>query len=51
MPTEADTCRKFVVPKLEAAAWDNDLHSIGEPQSTNCRTFFMLRKPAANLPI
>ena len=22
MPTEADTCRKFVVPKLQAAGWD-----------------------------
>src|SRR6059036_419512 len=25
--TEADTCRKFVVPKLQAAGWDNDPHS------------------------
>jgi len=23
MPTEADTCRKYVVPKLQAAGWDN----------------------------
>ena len=30
MPTEADTCRKFVVPKLQAAGWDNDPHSIAE---------------------
>ncbi len=22
MSTEADTCRKFVVPKLQAAGWD-----------------------------
>src|SRR5262245_28341497 len=28
--TEADTCRKFVVPRLQAAGWDNDLHSIAE---------------------
>ncbi len=28
--TEADTCRKFVVPKLQAAGWDNDPHSIAE---------------------
>ena len=30
MPTEADTCRKLVVPKLQAAGWDDDLHSIAE---------------------
>src|SRR6266581_1595081 len=30
MLTEADTCRKFVVPKLQAAGWDNDPHSIAE---------------------
>ena len=33
MPTEADTCRKFVVPKLQAAGWDNDPHSIAEQRS------------------
>jgi type I restriction enzyme R subunit len=27
---EADTCRKFVVPLLQAAGWDNDPHSITE---------------------
>jgi hypothetical protein len=27
MPTEADTCRKFVVPKLLAAGWDNEPHN------------------------
>jgi hypothetical protein len=30
MPNEADTCRKFVVPKLQAAGWDNEPHSIAE---------------------
>ena len=30
MPTEADTCRKFVVPALQRAGWENDPHSIGE---------------------
>ena len=30
MPTEADTCRKFIVPKLQAAGWDSDPHSIAE---------------------
>ena len=24
--SEADTCRKFVVPKLQAAGWDNEPH-------------------------
>jgi hypothetical protein len=30
MPTEADTCRTFVVPKLQDAGWDNEPHSIAE---------------------
>jgi type I restriction enzyme R subunit len=33
MSTEADTCRKFVVPKLQAAGWDSDPHSIAEQRS------------------
>lgn len=33
MPNEADTCRKFVVPKLQAAGWDNDPHSIAEQRT------------------
>ena len=27
---EADTCRKYVVPKLQAAGWDNAPCSIAE---------------------
>jgi type I restriction enzyme, R subunit len=27
---EADTCRKFVVPRLQASGWENDPHSIAE---------------------
>ena len=27
---EADTCRKYVVPKLKAAGWDNEPHRINE---------------------
>ena len=30
---EADTCRKFVVPALTEAGWDNDPHSINEQAS------------------
>ncbi len=33
MPTEADTCRKFVVPKLQAAGWDNEPYSIAEQRT------------------
>jgi len=28
--SEAETCRKFVVPLLQKAGWDNDPHSIAE---------------------
>jgi type I restriction enzyme R subunit len=28
--SEADTCRKYVVPLLVAAGWDSDPHSIAE---------------------
>ena len=30
MPNEADTCRKYVVPLLQAAGWDTDPHRINE---------------------
>lgn len=33
MPTEADTCRKHVVPMLQAAGWDTEPHSIAEQRS------------------
>jgi len=33
MPTEADTCRKYVVPKLQATGWDSDPHSIAEQRT------------------
>jgi type I restriction enzyme, R subunit len=31
--TEADTCRKFVVPRLQAAGWDSEPHSIAEQRT------------------
>jgi hypothetical protein len=31
--TEADTCRKYVVPKLVAAGWDSEPHSIAEQRT------------------
>jgi type I restriction enzyme R subunit len=30
MITETDTCRKYVLPKLLEAGWDNDPHSFTE---------------------
>jgi len=37
-PTEADTCRLYVVPKLQAAGWETEPHSIAEQRSfTNGR--------------
>lgn len=30
MPSEADTCRTDVVPRLQAAGWDDEPHSIAE---------------------
>lgn len=30
MPNEADTCRRYVVPRLQAAGWDNEPHRINE---------------------
>lgn len=30
MSNEADTCRRYVVPKLQAAVWDNEPHAIRE---------------------
>src|ERR1039457_2248433 len=29
-PTEADTCRRYVVPKLQTVGWDTEPHSIAE---------------------
>ena len=31
--TEADTCRKFVVPALQQAGWDSEPHSIAEQRT------------------
>jgi type I restriction enzyme R subunit len=33
MSTEADTCRRHVLPKLIAAGWDNDPHSFTEQRT------------------
>ena len=33
MPSEADTCRKYVIPLLQAAGWDTEPHSIAEQRT------------------
>lgn len=33
MITEADTCRRYVLPRLMAAGWDNDPHSFTEQKT------------------
>ena len=30
MANEADTCRRYVVPRLQAAGWENEPHRINE---------------------
>ena len=35
--SEADTCRKFVVPLLRKAGWSNERHSVAEQRTiTEC---------------
>jgi type I site-specific restriction endonuclease len=33
MSTEADTCRKYITPALQAAGWDDPPHSIAEQRT------------------
>ena len=33
MSTEADACRKYIAPKLQAAGWDDEPHSIAEQRT------------------
>ncbi len=43
--TEADTCRKFVVPRLLSAGWDSNPHSINEQRTfTDGRVIFVAGK-------
>ncbi|MBA3811090.1 MAG: hypothetical protein H0X27_05500, partial [Caulobacteraceae bacterium] len=42
MNTEADTCRKFIVPKLQIAGWDDAPCAINEQRSfTDGRVMFV----------
>ena len=46
MSTEADTCRKFVVPRLQKAGWDDAPYAINEQRSfTDGRVIFVGGKP------
>ena len=44
MSNEADTCRKWVTPRLQAAGWDNDPHSIAEQRSITDRRILPVGK-------
>jgi type I restriction enzyme R subunit len=40
--TEADTCRRFVVPRLQTAGWDGAPHAINEQRTfTDGRVIFI----------
>ncbi len=46
MNTEADTCRRFVVPQLQAAGWDTSPHGIQEQRTfTDGRVLFVGGQP------
>jgi len=46
MSTEADTCRKYVLPKLIKAGWDNEPHSFTEQRTfTDGRIITVGNKP------
>ena len=46
MLNEADTCRKYVVPRLTKSGWDDEPHSFTEQRSfTDGRIFLVGDKP------
>lgn len=47
MTNEADTCRKFVVPKLQSAGWDNEPHSIAEQRTITDGASFPWARPSS----
>jgi len=50
MPTEAGTCRRFVVPVLQVAGWDNDPHSIAKQRYFTKGRIVVGALPSAALP-
>ncbi|MCL5999285.1 MAG: DEAD/DEAH box helicase, partial [Chloroflexi bacterium] len=47
MSNEADTCRRYVVPRLIAAGWDNDPHSIAEQHAFTAGRIMVSGMPGA----
>ncbi len=47
---EADTCRKYVVPKLQAAGWENEPHSLTEQRSFTDGRIFVVGSKARRQP-
>jgi len=33
LPSEADTCRRHIVPALQSAGWESEPHSIAEQRT------------------
>jgi len=50
MATEAETCRKFVVPQLPAAGWNSDPHSIAEQRYFNANELQFTRPDMLQIP-
>ncbi len=50
MITEADTCRKYVLPKLVEAGWDNEPHSFTEQKSFTDGRIVVAGKKVIRLP-
>ena len=44
MPNEADTCGRFVAPKLQKARWDKEPHRINEQVTYSEHTAKKVRK-------
>jgi type I restriction enzyme, R subunit len=47
---EADTCRKYVVPKLQVAGWENEPHSLTEQKSFTDGRIFVVGSKARRQP-
>jgi type I restriction enzyme R subunit len=45
MITEADTCRKYVLPKLIEAGWDEEPHSFTEQKTFTDKDNYVLLDP------
>lgn len=50
MSTEADTCRKYVLPKLIEAGWDNEPHSFTEQRTFTDGRIVLLGKKIRRRP-